>query len=76
MKLPPLKQPLNISSLPMLGYMEQSVATAIINGLTSVGCFKPKYPFITAGQSALIYLALHLKGWLNTVHVFYQLLES
>ena len=61
-KLPPIKQPLSIVSLPMLGYMEQSVATPIINALTAVGCCKPKFPFITATQSALLYVALHLKG--------------
>lgn len=61
-KLPPTKQPLSILSLPMLGYMEQSVATPIINSLTDVGCYKPKYPFLTATQSALVYVALHLKG--------------
>ena len=61
-KLPPVKQPINISSLPMLGYMEQTVASSIINSLTAVGCFKPKFPFITATQSALLYVALHLKG--------------
>lgn len=66
-KLPPVKQSLPILSLPMLGYMEQSVATPIINSLTAVGCFKPKFPFLTATQSALIFVALHLKGKDNNV---------
>lgn len=61
-KLPPVKQQLSIPNLPMLGYLEQSVAVCIINGLTAVGCFKPKFPFISASQSAQLYLALHLKG--------------
>ena len=35
----------------MLGYMEQSVATALIKALTAVGCFKPKYPFVEVSSS-------------------------
>ena len=46
----------------MLGYMEQSVATALTKALTAVGCFKPKYPFVDAKKSALLYIAYHLKG--------------
>ena len=61
-KLPPVKQPVSITSLPMLGYMEQSVATAIINSLTAVGNIKPKFPFVSPTKSALLYAALHLKG--------------
>ena len=61
-KLPPVKKQVSITSLPMLGYMEQSVATAIINSLTAVGGVKPKFPFIDPTKSALQYVALHLKG--------------
>ena len=46
----------------MLGYMEQSVATALTKALTAVGSFKPKYPFVDAKKSALLYIAYHLKG--------------
>ena len=46
----------------MLGYMEQSVATALTKAMTAVGCFKPKYPFVDAKRSALLYIAYHLKG--------------
>lgn len=61
-KLPPRKEPLLVNGLPMLGYMEQSVATALTKALTAVGCFKPKYPFVDAKRSALLYIAYHLKG--------------
>ena len=61
-KLPPRKEPMLVSGLPMLGYMEQSVATALTKALTAVGCFKPKYPFVDAKKSALLYIAYHLKG--------------
>ena len=61
-KLPPKKEPLMVTSLPMLGYMEQTVATTITKALTAVGNFKPKYPFLTPSRSALVYVAYYLKG--------------
>lgn len=33
--------------------------------MTAVGCLKPKYPFINIQKSALIYVALYLKGELD-----------
>lgn len=70
-KLPPLKQPLPVTSLPMLGYLEQTVATAIINSLSAVGSLKPKFPFLTSTKSALYYVACHLKGIFKqiTLHI-------
>ena len=62
-KLPPKRDPINVTALPMLGYMEQTVATAVTKSLTSVGCFKPKHPFLTAKKSALLYVAYHLKAY-------------
>lgn len=61
-KLPPTKDNLSMTSLPMLGYMEQNVATALIKAMTSCGNVKPKYPFLNASRSALFYIAYHLKG--------------
>ena len=61
-KLPPKKNPLDIYSLPMLGFLEQTVANAVIKSLTSVGNIKPKYPFLSSTRSALVYVAFHLKG--------------
>uniref|UniRef100_A0A8C4RHR8 Cilia- and flagella-associated protein 206 n=1 Tax=Erpetoichthys calabaricus TaxID=27687 RepID=A0A8C4RHR8_ERPCA len=62
-KLPPKKEPVLLTSLPMLGYLEQGVATAIIKALTAVGCLKPKYPFMSMKKSALLYTAYHLKAF-------------
>ncbi|ELT97134.1 hypothetical protein CAPTEDRAFT_218532 [Capitella teleta] len=61
-KLPPKKKALPLSSLPMLGYMEQTVAATITKSLTAVGNFKPKYPFLTPTRSALVYVAYNLKA--------------
>jgi len=61
-KLPPKKDPLTVTALPMLGYLEQTVSTSITKALTAVGNVKPKYPFMNATQSALVYVAYHLKG--------------
>jgi len=61
-KLPPKHEPMVVNSLPMLGYLEQTVAVAITKAMTAVGIKKPKYPFLTASKSALIYVAFHLKG--------------
>lgn len=69
-KLPPRKELVSPVGLPMLGYMEQTVATAVIKALTAVGNVKPKYPFINPTQSALVYVAFHLKGlWIIKVQV-------
>ncbi|XP_056150135.1 adenylate kinase 9 [Lampris incognitus] len=62
-KLPPICQPVQLTSLPMLGYMEQGVATAVIKAMTAVGCLKPKYPFLTVQRSALLYMAYYLKAF-------------
>jgi len=51
-----------VTALPMLGYLEQTVSTSITKALTAVGNVKPKYPFMNATQSALVYVAYHLKG--------------
>lgn len=62
-KLPPPKTPIDLFNLPSLGYLEQTVATAITKSLTATGCFKPKFPFLSIQSSALIYLAYHLKAY-------------
>ncbi|XP_072307858.1 adenylate kinase 9-like [Eucyclogobius newberryi] len=60
-KIPPLCEPVPISSLPTLGYLEQGVSVSVIKAVTDVGSLKPKYPFISAQKSALLYVAYHLK---------------
>lgn len=62
-KLPPLKDPLNVMNLPMLGYLEQTVADILIKSLHSVGTFKPKFPFLSPQNSCLLYLGFYLKAY-------------
>ena len=61
-KLPPKRDPISVTGLPMLGFMEQTLEVAIRKAATAVGCVKPKFPFLSAKQSALLYMAYHLKG--------------
>ncbi|XP_026174949.1 adenylate kinase 9 isoform X2 [Mastacembelus armatus] len=62
-KVPPLCEPIQLTSLPTLGYLEQGVAAPVIKAMTAVGCVKPKYPFLSIERSALLYLAFYLKAF-------------
>ncbi|XP_055390712.1 adenylate kinase 9 [Bubalus kerabau] len=62
-KLPPLKEPMSLTSLPLPGYLEQGIATALIKAMNAAGCLKPKFPFLSVQRSALLYIALHLKAF-------------
>ncbi|XP_070781653.1 adenylate kinase 9 [Enoplosus armatus] len=62
-KVPPLCEPVPLTSLPTLGYMEQGAAVPVIKAMTAVGCAQPKYPFLSAQRSALVYMAFYLKAF-------------
>ncbi|XP_016073041.1 PREDICTED: adenylate kinase 9 [Miniopterus natalensis] len=62
-KLPPLKEPIHLTSLPLPGYLEQGVATSLIKAMNAAGCLKPKFPFLSIKKSALLYIAFHLKAF-------------
>uniref|UniRef100_A0A8C3C0F7 Adenylate kinase 9 n=1 Tax=Cairina moschata TaxID=8855 RepID=A0A8C3C0F7_CAIMO len=61
-KLPPKKEPILLTALPMAGYLEQGVATSLIKALNEVGCLKPKLPFLSVKKTALLFVAYHLKA--------------
>jgi adenylate/nucleoside-diphosphate kinase len=61
-KLPPRVHKLETSKLPMLGYLEQTVALCVTKSLSQCGLAKPKFPFMSTEQSAMVYTALHLKA--------------
>ncbi|XP_060093981.1 adenylate kinase 9 [Heteronotia binoei] len=62
-KLPPKKEPVLLTALPLTGYLEQGVATALIKAMNEVGCLKPKFPFLSMKKSALLFVAYHLKAF-------------
>ncbi|KAM6460290.1 adenylate kinase 9 isoform 2-T2 [Liasis olivaceus] len=62
-KLPPLKEPILLTALPLTGYLEQGVATALIKAMNAVGCLKPKFPFLSVKRTALLFIAYHLKAY-------------
>nr|XP_056712755.1 adenylate kinase 9 [Euleptes europaea] len=62
-KLPPKNEPVLLTALPLTGYLEQGVATAIIKAMNEVGCLKPKFPFLSVKKTALLFIAYHLKAF-------------
>uniref|UniRef100_A0A8C0US30 Uncharacterized protein n=2 Tax=Cyanistes caeruleus TaxID=156563 RepID=A0A8C0US30_CYACU len=61
-KLPPKKEPMLLTMLPLAGYLEQGVATSLIKALHEVGSLKPKYPFLSVKETALLFVSFHLKA--------------
>ncbi|KFZ69554.1 Adenylate kinase 9, partial [Podiceps cristatus] len=60
-KLPPIKEPILLTALPLAGYLEQAIATSLIKALNEVGSLKPKFPFLSVKETALLFIACHLK---------------
>ncbi|KFQ29113.1 Adenylate kinase 9, partial [Mesitornis unicolor] len=61
-KLPPIKEPILLTALPLAGYVEQAT-TSLIKALSEVGCLKPKFPFLSVKKTALLFVACHLKAY-------------
>ncbi|KAJ3094596.1 adenylate kinase [Phlyctochytrium planicorne] len=61
-KLPPKLAPIPIGTLPLIGYLEQTVARTLSESLCAVGSARPKYPYFDLKRSACEYLALYLKA--------------
>uniref|UniRef100_A0A3Q2DV89 Cilia- and flagella-associated protein 206 n=1 Tax=Cyprinodon variegatus TaxID=28743 RepID=A0A3Q2DV89_CYPVA len=62
-KVPPLCEPVSLTSLPTLGYLEQGAGVPVIKAMTAVGSLKPKFPFVSIQRSALLYVAFYLKAF-------------
>ncbi|OON15103.1 hypothetical protein X801_09097, partial [Opisthorchis viverrini] len=62
-KLPPMPSPIDVRSLPLPGFLEQTVAVALQRALSAAGQHRPKFPFLGIKRSALIYLGLHMKAY-------------
>ncbi|KAJ3332042.1 adenylate kinase [Blyttiomyces sp. JEL0837] len=61
-KLPPRLMPIPVGQLPLIGYLEQSVARIVIQALEAVGKVRPKHPNKDLSISASEYLALYFKA--------------
>lgn len=62
-KLPPVTKKLDVFSLPMTGFLEQTVSELVKKSLNQVGNYKPKFPFLSPTRSSLLYLAYYLKAY-------------
>lgn len=61
-KLPPVAKKMDVFSLPMTGFLEQTVSELVKKSLNEVGNYKPKFPFLSPTRSSLLYVAYYLKG--------------
>jgi hypothetical protein len=52
----------DVTRLPMLGYMEQTMSQLVTKAIAATGLARPKYPHLDAKASALVHLALYLKA--------------
>lgn len=61
-KLPFDKAPADVESLPLIGYLEETVVSSMQDALVDVGRLRPRYPASGNKESALIYLSLYLRA--------------
>ena len=61
-KLPPKPVHIPFTSLPTGGYLEQGISKLFVEAIDAVGRKKPKYPFISVTQSALLFVSIYLKA--------------
>ena len=62
-KLPPSgAKKMDVFSLPMTGFLEQTVAELVKKSLNEVGNYKPKFPFLSPTRSSLLFVAYYMKG--------------
>ncbi|KAJ1563072.1 hypothetical protein HK405_002891 [Cladochytrium tenue] len=61
-KLPPRVVPIPVSQLPLVGYLEKTVANCLTDALSAVGRQRPKHPFKDLRVSACEFIAIYLKA--------------
>jgi len=60
-KLPFDKQPVDLAKLPLVGYLEQTVADNVTEGLLELGRACPRFPGLGNKESGLKFMALYLR---------------
>ena len=61
-KLPPKQEPLKVESIPIPGYVQQSVGEEIIEAMVEVSNLRPHYPGLSNRRSAELFVAIYLKA--------------
>ncbi len=69
-KLPPVAKKIDVLSLPITGFLEQTVAELVKKALNEVGNYKPKFPFLSPTRSGILFVAYFLKG--KYFYLFYK----
>jgi hypothetical protein len=64
-KLPPPQTNITLSQVPIIGYMEQTCGTVLVDAFKLLIDFKPKFPAMNSKNSVLLYLSIYLKGRIN-----------
>eukprot|EP00049_Salpingoeca_infusionum_P024208 m.15185 g.15185 ORF g.15185 m.15185 type:complete len:1718 (-) comp6535_c0_seq1:195-5348(-) len=62
LKVPMHPQSIDIAKLPMLGYMEQTVAHLVVKSITQAGLKRHKFPFLSSKETALTHVAMYMKA--------------
>lgn len=60
--LPPPVVSLPMDQLPIMGFLEQSLGSILVDAMNALANKRPKYPGLNSTTSVLIYVALYLKG--------------
>lgn len=61
-KLPFDKAPVKVETLPLIGYLEETVVDSMQSALVDVGRRRPRFPCTGNKESALVYLSLYLRA--------------
>ena len=65
-KLPLQAPKIDLSALPLMGYLEQTVVEDMTASMLNLGRDPPRFPGLSGSETALKYLALHLRAHKGT----------